>query len=222
MNLWNETKSVPVSHTMVWEAYKRVRSNQGSAGVDQISMDEFDADRSKHLYKLWNRMASGSYFPPPVKEVEIPKKDGDFRKLGIPTVLDRFIQQSIQQEMNKIFDPGFSLYSYGFRQGKNCHQAILQALGYVNSGSRYVVDIDLSNFFDRVNHDYLMSLIAKEVKDKELLRLIRRYLQSGIMVGGVTSKRTEGTPQGSPLTPPTQFITFFLLSFSTSLTGIEW
>ena len=121
--------------------------------------------------------------------------------MGIPTVLDRFIQQSIQQEMNKIFDPRFSCHSYGFRKGRNCHQAILEALGYVNAGSRYVVDIDLSQFFDRVNHDYLMSLIAKEVEDKELLRLIRRYLQSGIMVGGVTSKRTEGTPQGSPLSP---------------------
>ena len=190
-----------LSRDNLTKAFERVVGNKGSAGIDGMTVDDLKSYLSEHWQGIKTDILSGRYRPQPVLGVEIDKSGGGKRLLGIPTVLDRFIQQSIQQEMNKIFDPGFSLYSYGFRQGKNCHQAILQALGYVNSGSRYAVDIDLSNFFDRVNHDYLMSLIAKEVKGKELLRLIRRYLQSGIMVGGVTSKRTEGTPQGSPLSP---------------------
>ena len=190
-----------LSRDNLTKAFKRVVGNKGSAGIDGMTVDDLKSYLQEHWHGIKADILLGRYRPQPVLGVEIDKSGGGKRLLGIPTVLDRFIQQSIQQEMNEIFDPGFSHYSYGFRQGKNCHQAILQALGYVNTGSRYVVDIDLSNFFDRVNHDYLMSLIAKEVKDKELLRLIRRYLQSGIMIGGVTSKRTEGTPQGSPLSP---------------------
>jgi len=190
-----------LSRDNLTKAFKRVVGNKGGAGIDGMTVDDLKSYLKEHWQGIKADILSGRYRPQPVLGVEIDKSKGGKRMLGIPTVLDRFIQQSIQQELNEIFDPGFSCHSYGFRKGKNCHQAILEALGYVNARNRYVVDIDLSNFFDRVNHDYLMSLIAKEVEDKELLRLIRRYLQSGIMVGGVTSKRTEGTPQGSPLSP---------------------
>ena len=190
-----------LSRDNLTNAFNRVVGNQGSAGIDGMTVDQLKLYLREHWHQIKADILSGRYRPQPVLGVEIDKSKSGKRLLGIPTVLDRFIQQSIQQYLNEIFDPGFSCHSYGFRKGKNCHQAILEALGYVNAKSRYVVDIDLSNFFDRVNHDYLMSLIAKEVEDKELLRLIRRYLQSGIMVGGVTSKRTEGTPQGSPLSP---------------------
>src|SRR5680860_50089 len=124
MNLWNETKSVPVSREMVWAAYKKVKANKGSAGVDEISMEEFDADRSKHLYKLWNRMASGSYFPPPVKEVEISKKDGGTRKLGIPTIADRIGQMVIKDYLEPRFEAIFIPSSYGYRPNRNAHQAL--------------------------------------------------------------------------------------------------
>jgi len=124
MNLWNETKTVPISRTMVWEAYKKVKANRGSAGVDEVSMEEFHEHRSKHLYKLWNRMASGSYFPPPVKEVEIPKKDGRVRKLGIPTIADRVGQMVIKDCLETRFEAIFSNNSYGYRPGRNAHMAL--------------------------------------------------------------------------------------------------
>lgn len=190
-----------LSRNNLTKAYQQVVGNKGCAGVDGMTVDDLKAHLNAHWTGIKADILSGKYRPKPVLGVEIDKPQGGKRLLGIPTVIDRLVQQSIQQRLSEIFDPGFSSYSYGFRKGKNCHQAISRALGYVNSGCRYVVDIDLSKFFDRVNHDYLMSLLAKEIQDKELLRLIRRYLQSGIMLDGVTSKRGEGTPQGSPLSP---------------------
>lgn len=182
-------------------AYDRVVGNKGSAGIDGMSVTELKPYLKEHWPVIKASILDGSYRPQSVKGVEIDKPQGGKRLLGIPTVLDRMIQQAIQQVLNVMFDPKFSHFSYGFRKGKSAHQTIKQALGYANSGSRYVVDIDLSKFFDRVSHDYLMGLLSKEVEDKRLLGLIRRYLQSGIMLDGATSKRTEGTPQGSPLSP---------------------
>ncbi|MBU2649762.1 MAG: group II intron reverse transcriptase/maturase, partial [Bacteroidetes bacterium] len=146
MNLWDETKSVPVSKEQVWLAYKKVRSNQGSAGIDQVSMDEYDANRSKYLYKLWNRMASGSYFPPPVKEVEIPKKDGKTRKLGIPTISDRVAQMVVKDYLEPRFEKIFSPHSYGYRPGKNAHQA-LESVRENCWMMDWVIDLDIKGFF---------------------------------------------------------------------------
>lgn len=182
-------------------AYDRVVGNKGCAGIDGMEVTGLKPYLNAHWPVIKASILDGTYRPQPVKGVEIDKPQGGKRLLGIPTVLDRLIQQAIQQVLTVKFDPMFSPYSFGFRKGKSAHQAIKQALSYANSGSRYVVDIDLSKFFDRVSHDYLMNLLAKEVEDKRLLSLIRRYLQSGIMLDGVTSKRTEGTPQGSPLSP---------------------
>jgi len=149
MNLWNETKSVPVSREMVWAAYKKVKANKGSAGVDQISMEEFDADRSKHLYKLWNRMASGSYFPPPVKEVEIAKKDGKIRNLGIPTIADRIGQMVIKDYLEPRLEKIFSSNSYGYRPNRNAHQA-LESVRNNCRKTDWVIDLDIKGFFDNI------------------------------------------------------------------------
>ena len=148
MNLWNETKSIPVSKQQVWEAYKKVRANHGAAGVDQLSMEEFDAQRSKHLYKLWNRLASGSYFPPPVKEVEIPKKDGKVRKLGIPTIADRVAQMVIKDYLEARFEKLFSPNSYGYRPNRNAHQA-LEKVRQNCRKTDWVIDLYISLYFCR-------------------------------------------------------------------------
>lgn len=190
-----------VSKDNMQAAYARVVGNKGCAGVDGMEVSELKPYLNAHWHTIKASILAGRYRPQPVKGVEIDKPKGGKRLLGIPTVLDRLIQQAIQQVLNGLFDRKFSVFSYGFRKGKSAHQAIHQALAYANDGARYVVDIDLSKFFDRVNHDYLMSLLAKDIDDKTLLSLIRRYLQSGILLDGITSKRTEGTPQGSPLSP---------------------
>ena len=182
-------------------AYKRVKSNKGAAGVDGMTVDELMPYCQLHWEEIKDQLRNGTYKPQPVKRVEIPKPDGGTRMLGIPTVLDRLIQQAILQVLTPIYDPMFSDNSHGFRPGRSAHGAILKALEYIVGGYDWVVDMDLSKFFDRVNHDVLMSRIARRVKDKQLLRLIRRYLQAGMMEGGVTSPRTEGTPQGGPLSP---------------------
>jgi len=182
-------------------ALKRVRKNKGSPGVDGMTVDELP----KHLVENWEtlraELLAGRYRPSPVREKEIPKSGGGMRKLGIPTALDRFVQQSILQVLQPKFDPSFSDHSYGFRPGRNAHQAVCKAQRYIQEGKRVVVDVDLEKFFDRVNHDVLMGRLAKRIKDKRILGLIRRYLEAGIMVNGVVMERYEGTPQGGPLSP---------------------
>jgi len=183
------------------QAYRQVFGNKGCAGIDGMEVEDLQSYLKAHWEEVKLSILEGTYRPQPVLGKEIDKPKGGKRLLGIPTVLDRLIQQAISQVLNEQYDHTFSAYSYGFRKGKNCHQAIKQALSYVNNGDHYVVDIDLSKFFDRVNHDHLMGLLSKGIEDKVLLSLIRRYLQAGILLDGLTCKRTEGTPQGSPLSP---------------------
>lgn len=182
-------------------AFQRVKSNKGAAGVDGLTVDQLLPWITTNKTSFINSLLDGSYVPQPVRKVEIPKPDGGTRMLGIPTVVDRFVQQAILQVLQPIFEEVFSDSSFGFRPKRSAHQAIKQAHAYVRSGRRYVVDIDLEKFFDRVNHDMLMARLAKRVGDKRVLRIIRRFLESGIMSGGVVSSRDEGTPQGGPLSP---------------------
>lgn len=190
-----------LSRTNMNLAYERVKENAGSAGIDKMKTEELLKHLKIHGKVLINDLSTGRYCPQAVKRVEIPKPDGGNRGLGIPTVVDRLIQQAISQVLVPIFDEGFSESSYGFRPNKNAHQAIHKATAYINEGYRVVVDIDLEKFFDRVNHDKLMHLVSKKVRDKRVLELIRKFLESGIMEGGVFVKSTEGTPQGGPLSP---------------------
>jgi RNA-directed DNA polymerase len=186
----------------LWLAYRRVVSNQGAAGVDGMPVELLGDYLREHWLRLKRELLEGEYRPQPVRGVEIPKPGGKgMRQLGIPTVLDRFIQQAVHQVLQQVFEPGFSKSSYGFRPGRSAHQAVQQAREYVREGLRWVVDLDLEKFFDRVNHDVLMSRVARKVKDKRLLRLIRRFLQAGLMKEGLATQRTEGTPQGGPLSP---------------------
>jgi len=182
-------------------AYKRVKANKGSHGVDGMKVDELLSFLKQHGKTLRQSILAGGYVPQPVRRVEIPKPDGGVRLLGIPSVIDRLIQQAMAQELNKIFDPDFSGSSYGFRPNRSAHQAVIAARGYIEQGYRWVVDIDLEKFFDRVNHDKLMAVVARKVRDKRVLKLIRKYLESGIMLNGVKVKSEEGTPQGGPLSP---------------------
>ena len=182
-------------------AYERVMQNKGAGGVDRIKGPEFKA----HLLKTWQiikaRLLAGEYIPQPVRRVDIAKPQGGTRKLGIPTLTDRLIQQALHQVLSPIFEETFSDSSYGYRPGKSAHQAVLAAKQYVAEGRRFVVDLDLASFFDRINHDMLMERIARKIGDKRVLRLIRRYLEAGVMTGGLCSPRTEGMPQGGPLSP---------------------
>ena len=182
-------------------AWKRVKANRGSAGVDGRTI----AETAEHLKTCWptirQSILDGSYRPAPVRRVQIPKADGGQRELGIPTVTDRLIQQALLQVLQRRIDPTFSESSYGFRPGRRAHDAVLTARRHVQEGYRVVVDVDLEKFFDRVNHDILMERLARRIEDKAVLRLIRRYLQAGLMDGGVVIERYEGTPQGGPLSP---------------------
>lgn len=182
-------------------AYKRVKANKGAAGVDGITVDKLRDLIAEHKETLIQSLLSGTYQPQPVRLVEIPKASGGVRQLGIPSVLDRLVQQAVLQVLQPIYEPIFSGSSFGFRPGKSAHQAIKQAQTYVQAGRRVVVDIDLEKFFDRVNHDILMSHLAKRIKDKRLLKIIRRFLEAGIMQEGVCIERIEGMPQGGPLSP---------------------
>ncbi|MBW4048997.1 MAG: group II intron reverse transcriptase/maturase [Proteobacteria bacterium] len=183
------------------EAWKRVKANKGSAGVDGLTIEQ----TVEHLKADWPRIRqeilSGVYRPQAVRRVEIPKPTGGTRELGIPTVTDRLIQQALLQVLQPLIDPTFSEFSYGFRPGRSAHDAVLQAQRYAQDGYRVVVDVDLEKFFDRVNHDILMDRLAKRIADKTVLRLIRQYLEAGVMSNGVVAARDEGTPQGGPLSP---------------------
>jgi RNA-directed DNA polymerase len=182
-------------------ALKRVESNKGAAGIDGMAVQELPSYLKAHWLEVRAALESGKYQPSPVRRVEIPKPDGGVRQLGIPTVLDRLIQQAIAQVLTPMFEQMFSTHSYGFRPGRSAHQAVQQAQAYIREGYDWVVDIDLEKFFDRVNHDMLMARAARVVKDKRVLKLIRAYLESGVMVNGVVMETEEGTPQGGPLSP---------------------
>jgi len=190
-----------VSRRNLQAALKRVRKNKGSPGIDGMTVDELPDHLRENWPRLREKLLTGTFRPSPVKRQQIPKSGGGVRKLGIPTVLDRFIQQALLQVLQPIFDPSFSEHSYGFRPKRSAHQAVRAAQRFVQEGRRVVVDVDLSKFFDRVNHDVLMGRLENRIADKTMLRLIRRYLNAGIMAYGVVTKRHEGTPQGGPLSP---------------------
>jgi RNA-directed DNA polymerase len=185
----------------LWKALKRVQANKGSPGVDGMTVRQLPGYLKRHWPKIREQLLQGTYRPQPVKRVEIPKPDGGVRKLGIPTALDRFIQQAVLQVLSERWDRTFSEHSYGFRPGRSAHQAVAQAQAYIAEGYRYTVDMDLEKFFDRVNHDMLMGRVAKRVSDKRLLKLIRAFLCAGVMENGLVGPTEEGTPQGGPLSP---------------------
>jgi len=182
-------------------ALKRVQANKGSAGIDGMSVEQLPAYLKKHWPGIRAELLSATYKPQPVRRVEIPKPDGGVRKLGIPTVTDRFVQQAVQQVLQRIWDPEFSDHSYGFRPNRSAHQAVSQAQQYIAAGYGTVVDIDLEKFFDRVHHDRLMARLATRIGDKRMLKLIRAFLTAGVMEDGLVSPVDEGTPQGGPLSP---------------------
>ena len=187
-----------------WRAYKRVKANKGSPGIDGMSIGDLSGFLKQHWPTIREQLLCGTYQPQPVRRVEIPKPDGGVRKLGIPTVLDRFIQQAVMQVLQRRWDPTFSEHSHGFRPKRSAHQAVAKAQQYIAAGNRWVVDLDLEKFFDRVNHDRLMAAIARRVSDKRVLRLIGAFLKVGVMENGLVSPAEEGTPQGGPITPRTQ------------------
>src|SRR5437762_11939190 len=183
------------------QAYKRVKANKGSPGIAARTAGELSGYLKQHWPSIREQLLRGTYQPQPVRRVEIPKPDGGIRKLGVPCVVDRLIQQALLQVLQERWDPTFSEHSYGFRPGRSAHQAIAQAQQYIAAGYGWVVDLDLEKFFDRVNHDKLMGQIAKRVGDKRLLKLIRAFLNAGVMENGLVSPSVEGTPQGGPLSP---------------------
>jgi group II intron reverse transcriptase/maturase len=182
-------------------ALKRVKQNKGSPGIDGMTVDELSEHLRAHWPSLREQLLAGTYQPQPVRRHTIPKSGGGERELGIPTVLDRFIQQALLQVLQPRFDPTFSQHSHGFRPRRCAHDAVREAQRYVQQGRQWVVDVDLEKFFDRVNHDVLMGRLAKRIEDRRVLGLIRRYLNAGVMAGGVVMERHEGTPQGGPLSP---------------------
>ncbi|MGA7222231.1 MAG: group II intron reverse transcriptase/maturase [Candidatus Acidiferrales bacterium] len=184
-----------------WQAYKRVQANKGSPGIDGVKVGELSGYRKQHWPRIREQLLRGTYQPQAVRRVEIPKPDGGVRKLGIPTVLDRLIQQAVRQVLQRRWDPTFSEHSHGFRPKRSAHQAVAQAQQYIAAGNRWVVDLDLEKFFDRVNHDRLMRAIARRITDKRVLRLIGAFLKVGVLENGLGSPAEEGTPQGGPLSP---------------------
>lgn len=190
-----------VSRENMIKALKRVKQNKGAPGIDGMEVEELLPYLHENWAQIKEQLLEGTYKPSPVRRVEIPKPDGSKRQLGIPTVLDRLIQQAMLQQLSPIFEKDFSEHSYGFRPGRSAHQAIQKAKGYIKDGYQYVVDIDLEKFFDRVNHDILMARVAKKVKDKRALKITRAYLNAGIMVNGIAILATEGAVQGGPLSP---------------------
>jgi len=206
-----EREAQPARVEELWEAVfsrdnlnralQRVESNKGAPGVDAMTVAELRPWLKVHWPEVRAQLEAGTYRPVPVRRVSIPKPEGGERELGVPTVLDRLIQQAIAQALVPVFDPHFSERSYGFRPGRSAGEAVQQARGYMSAGLEWVVDVDLERFFDRVQHDALLARVARKVADKRLLRLIRRYVEAGVMVNGVKQSNREGTPQGSPLSP---------------------
>jgi RNA-directed DNA polymerase len=190
-----------VSRENMMAAYARVVGNKGAAGVDKMTVADLQPFLKEHWPRIKGELLADRYRPQAVRGVEIPKPGGGVRLLGIPTAVDRLIQQALHQVLMPLFDPDFSEASYGFRPGRSAHGAVKAARAHVAGGRRVVVDLDLEKFFDRVNHDVLMARVARKAGDKRVLRLIRRYLQAGLMLGGITTVRQEGTPQGGPLSP---------------------
>jgi RNA-directed DNA polymerase len=185
----------------LWKGLKRVQANKGAPGVDGMTVRQLPKYLRRHWPRIRDQLLAGTYRPQPVKRVEIPKPDGGVRKLGIPTALDRFIQQAVGQVLGARWDRTFSEHSYGFRPGRSAHQAVAQVQAYIAEGYGFTVDMDLEKFFDRVNHDILMGRVAKRVEDKRMLKLIRAFLNAGVMENGLVSPSEEGTPQGGPLSP---------------------
>lgn len=182
-------------------AWKRVRANKGAPGVDGVSVQEFRELTRDRWPEIYQALIEGTYQPSPVRRVQIEKEDGGLRLLGVPTVLDRWLQQAIVQVLTPLLDPSFSEYSYGFRHSRSAHDAVRHVLGIIKDGRKIAVDVDLSKFFDRVNHDFLMSLLGKRIRDKALLRLIGRFLRAGIDDNGTHLESRQGVPQGGPLSP---------------------
>jgi RNA-directed DNA polymerase len=190
-----------VERSNLAQAYQRVVKNKGAPGVDDVSVPEFKDWLKMHWPNVKIALLEGRYLPRPVRRVDIPKPSGGTRMLGVPTLADRLIQQALHQVLQPLFEPTFSDGSFGFRPGRGAHQAVRKAQGYIREGKRWVVDLDLEKFFDRVNHDVLMSRVARQVSDVRVLKLIRRFLEAGMMSEGLVEQRTEGTPQGGPLSP---------------------
>ena len=202
LELWGDLKMEEVlTRENMARALKRVKANKGTAGVDDMTVEDLEAHVKAEWPRIRKELLEGRYKPMPVLRVNIPKPDGGERPLGIPTVLDRLIQQAVHQVLSPIFEKGFSNSSYGYRPGKSAQEAVEQARRFVAQGRRWVVDIDLEKFFDRVNHDILMERVGRKVKDGRITELIRRYLEAGVMENGVATASTEGTPQGGPLSP---------------------
>jgi group II intron reverse transcriptase/maturase len=197
-----QTKSIPITKMMVWEAYKKVRSNKGSAGVDQQTLENFDKIRSKELYKIWNRLSSGSYFPPVVKRVFIPKQNGKMRPLGIPTVSDRIAQQVIKTLIEPRLETEFMECSYGYRPNKSAHAAVKKVQEYVRKNS-WIIDLDIKDFFENVNHELLLKALKVHVSEKWILMYIQRWLESSVQLSDGTLLLTsgKGTPQGGVISP---------------------
>ena len=191
----NQTKSFSISKRQVWDAYKRVKANRGGAGVDGQSIEEFDKDMKNNLYKLWNRLSSGSYMPPPVKRVEIPKADGGIRPLGVPTIADRIAQMVVKQALEPKVEPYFHPDSYGYRPGKSAHQAIGQARKRCWRNN-WVVELDIKGFFDAIDHELLMLAVRRHTQEPWVLLYIERWLKASVqMPDGTLQKRDRGTPQ---------------------------
>ena len=199
--MFEELMEQVVGRENVQNALKAVIRNKGAAGIDRMTTEELNEHVRKHGETILAKLLAGKYAPSPVKRVEIPKPNGGTRMLGIPTVVDRWIQQMLLQVLQPIFDPQFSNHSHGFRPGRSAHDAVRQAQGYMQGGKDWVVDMDITKFFDHVNHDILMNRIGQTIRDKRVLRLIGGYLRSGVMVQGVVMESEEGTPQGGPLSP---------------------
>lgn len=200
MTDYYETKSQPITKLMVWQAYKKVKSNKGSAGIDRMDWEELDSNLSSHLYKLWNRLTSGSYFPVPVKQVKIPKKDGGVRKLGVPTLLDRIAQQVVRAHLERQLEPLFHESSFGYRPNRNAHQAVKQSERNC-FGHDFVVDLDIKGFFDNINHGLMMKALRYYCKDEWIAMYVSRWLNAGIMAEGVFEETKAGTPQGGVVSP---------------------